>query len=64
MRKADAVKFYGTAYKLAAALGVSRQAVYTWGDLVPISRAYDIERLSQGALKVKPRLYAKTKKHS
>ncbi len=64
MRKVDAVKFYGTAYKLAASIGVSRQAVASWGELVPISRAYDIERLSQGAVKVKPRLYAKTKKHS
>ncbi len=64
MRTIDAIKHYKTEYQLAKELDISRQAVSKWGDLVPIARAYEIERISGGAVKVKPRLYAKTKKHS
>ena len=38
-RRADAVE------RLAAALGISRQAIYMWGDEVPALRRYQIEEL-------------------
>lgn len=53
----DAIKFYRTKYKIAKALGVSRQYVYQWGDVVPFRCASKIERLSKGVVKVQTKLY-------
>ena len=57
MLKETAIKHYKTAYKVAKALGVSRQYVYQWPDVVPIKCARELERISEGKLKVKVRLY-------
>ena len=38
--KSDAIKAAGNACKLANILGVSRQAVTLWGDIVPPLSAY------------------------
>lgn len=57
MLKATAIKHYRTAYQVAKALGVSRQYVYQWPEVVPIKCARELERISDGRLKVKPRLY-------
>jgi hypothetical protein len=57
MLKATAIKHYKTAYKVAKALGVSRQYVYQWPDVVPIKCARRLEEISEGKVKVKVRLY-------
>lgn len=51
MRTKDAIKRWGSAAALAKALGISRQSVHEWGPEVPELRAYQIEVLSDGALR-------------
>ncbi len=51
MKKAEAVKHFGSPSKLADALGITLQAVGQWGDTVPLSRQYQIEVLTAGALR-------------
>lgn len=46
-----AEKFFGNRAKLAAALGITRAATHQWGERVPIRRQYELERLTNGALK-------------
>lgn len=43
--------FGGTHESLAAALGISREAVTMWRGLIPDTRAYQIEVLSGGRFK-------------
>lgn len=63
MRADDVIEFFGSINKVAYALGINRQAVQSWRKagrtLVPLGRAYQLENLTQGKLKVKPKLYAK-----
>ena len=51
MRKEDAIRHFGSATKLARALGISKQAISKWGNHVPEGRDYQIEVLNGGALK-------------
>lgn len=51
MRKEDAIRHFGSATKLARALGITKQAISKWGDNVPAGRDYQIEVLTDGALK-------------
>lgn len=45
MRVEQAIIEFGSVAALAAALGISVQAVYQWGDMVPALRAYQIRDL-------------------
>ena len=45
MKKKEAIKLAGSAYKLAKMLGVQRQAVSKWGDDVPPLRVYQLREL-------------------
>lgn len=49
----QAIKHFGSAAKLARNLGISRQSVHDWGDEVPEVRQYQIEVLTNGALRAK-----------
>lgn len=51
MKKTDAIKQFGSANALAKALGVTRMAITQWGEDVPQRRAFEIERITNGALK-------------
>lgn len=51
MLKQDAIQLFGGSAKLARALGISRSAVSQWGDKVPTGRDFQIELLTEGALK-------------
>lgn len=53
MLKEDAVKYFGNSKKLAEALNVTKGSVSQWGDEIPELRAYQIERITGGKLKVK-----------
>ena len=57
MQTKDVKAHFGGAKATAAARGITRAAVYMWGDIVPKVRAYDVERITGGALKVDPSLY-------
>lgn len=45
MKTKDAIAKFGSAKKLADALGVWPQAVYKWGEDVPELRRFQIEKL-------------------
>jgi len=51
MRTKDAVRYFVTVRRLADALGLSTQAVYQWGSVVPELQAYRLERISKGVLR-------------
>lgn len=55
MKKADVVAHFGNQTKVANALGISHVAVSKWGDDIPLLRAYQIERITNGALKAEPK---------
>ena len=52
MRKIDAVSHFGNSTKLAEALGITKGSVSQWKETIPKLRAYEIERITGGALKV------------
>ncbi|ABE56543.1 conserved hypothetical protein [Shewanella denitrificans OS217] len=54
MKTKQAISYFGNKLKLAKALNVSKSAISQWGEDVPELRAYQIERLTRGALKVNP----------
>lgn len=45
MKKDEAVALFGSAAKMARALGVTRQSINKWGDDVPPLRVYQIKEL-------------------
>jgi hypothetical protein len=57
MNKSDVLIHYKTHRAVAEALGISRAAVTQWPDLIPEKQAYRLERISNGALRVDPRVY-------
>ena len=52
MNKEAAIAHFGGALKLSKALGLSPAAISQWGETVPVRRAYELERVTNGALKV------------
>lgn len=48
MRTKQAIKYFGSQAAVARAAGVNRSAVHRWGDVVPIKRAWVLERKSKG----------------
>ncbi|ACK45286.1 conserved hypothetical protein [Shewanella baltica OS223] len=54
MKTQLAVEHFKGKSKLANALGINPASVSQWGEDVPELRAYQIERLTDGALKVNP----------
>lgn len=50
MLKTEAIKFFDGTVKLAAACGVSRQAVHAWPEVVPDNYQYRLHYLSDGFL--------------
>lgn len=52
MRTEDAINWAGGKQELADKLGIWLQNVYRWGDCPPMLRQYEIEKLSNGKLKV------------
>ena len=51
MKKKAAVSYFGSTVKLAEALGIAQPAISQWGKDVPPRRAFEIERITNGALK-------------
>lgn len=52
MKKSDVLKFFGGTSKTAKALNITHASISQWGDDVPPLRAYQIERITFGKLKV------------
>ncbi|MEG0860238.1 MAG: Cro/CI family transcriptional regulator [Pseudomonas sp.] len=52
MNTREVADFFGSKKKLAEALGIQPSAVTMWGELVPLSRQYQIQILSKGRFRV------------
>lgn len=52
MEKQTAIKHFGSGVKLADALGIAPAAISQWGEFVPEGRAYQIQHITKGKLKV------------
>lgn len=52
MTKTEVVRYFKTPKAVAEALGITRQAFYQWPEKIPRLRAYELERISGGALRV------------
>jgi transcriptional repressor of cell division inhibition gene dicB len=50
-----AIALYGNRTALARALGITRSAVHQWGKYVPELRQYQLERITDGKLRVAKR---------
>jgi hypothetical protein len=53
MRTKQAVKHFGTKADVARAADVSRSAVTRWGEVVPIKRAWKLQRRSGGKISMR-----------
>lgn len=51
MKKETAISYFGSCTKLAKKLKITKQSISQWGDDVPLLRAYQIERITNGELK-------------
>jgi transcriptional repressor of cell division inhibition gene dicB len=54
MRKVDVLAHFKTGRAVAAALKIRESSVSQWPDIIPIRRAYELERITGGALKATP----------
>lgn len=61
MRKQDVIEEYGGPAEVARVLGVSKQAVYRWGEIIPERRAARLSKLNK-KLVYDPSFYQKEKK--
>lgn len=52
MKKQDVFDYFGSQSKVAAALKITDGAVSQWGDSPPMLRQYQIQDITNGALKV------------
>jgi len=55
MKKADVIKYFGGVKPLCEAMGMTRQALDQWPDVVNKARQWELEVISGGALLVDPR---------
>ena len=53
----DAVQYFGGRRQLAAALGITRQAVEQWGKVVAKGAADQLQVITKGKLMVDPKKY-------
>lgn len=53
----EVLDYFGSKMATARALGITRQAIQGWEYVVPLQRAWRIEDLTKGKLKVKLGLY-------
>lgn len=52
MKKEKVIAYFGGVLATAKALGIKSQSVSQWPETIPELRAYQIERLTHGKLKV------------
>ena len=57
MKKADVVAYYGSNNKTSKNIGLTRQAVDFWGEIIPITWAVKLDKLTDGELKFEKELY-------
>jgi DNA-binding transcriptional regulator YdaS (Cro superfamily) len=61
MRLQDALSHFGTQQKLAEALNIKQGSISSWDrERIPLARALQVERLTQGRVKVDMTIYVKS----
>lgn len=63
MLKNEALEYFKSKTKLAAAAGVKPSSVSVWGELVPEKRAMRLQIASDGVLRYDPSLYDQHKEN-
>ena len=61
MKKSDLLKHFKTATAAAAALGITKQAIGGWDEVIPEGMAYKVQVITGEVLKVDPAVYTKLK---
>ncbi|PHS59327.1 MAG: Cro/Cl family transcriptional regulator [Alteromonas sp.] len=51
MKKHEAISYFGSATKLANAMNIAPSAISQWKENIPLLRAYQLERITNGKLK-------------
>ena len=59
MLKQDVLDYFKTQVAAARAVGISKQGVWMWPEVVPQAHAWKLQILTEGKLKVDPSLYPK-----
>lgn len=59
MNKDEVLSYFGGVSNLARLLGISHASVSGWGNVIPKGRAFEIQTITNNALKVDPTLYTK-----
>lgn len=57
MLKKTAVEFFVKPGIVAQRLGITRQAFWSWGRVLPYWAAEELEEITNGAIKLDPKLY-------
>ncbi|MDY7026644.1 MAG: Cro/CI family transcriptional regulator [Pseudomonadota bacterium] len=60
MRKKDVIQHFNGVSNTAQAVGIGQSAVSQWSDIIPMARALQLERQTNGVLKFDDSLYKKT----
>ncbi|QGX91230.1 Cro/CI family transcriptional regulator [Rosenbergiella epipactidis] len=59
MKKNEVVSYFGGVGELAKVLGISHASVSGWSEIIPKGRAFELQAITSGKLKVNPELYVK-----
>ena len=51
MKKKDVIAYFGNQEKTAKELDITQASVSRWGETIPLLRAFELERITNGALK-------------
>lgn len=62
MKKQAVIDHFKTQAEAARALGISKQAIQDWGDVIPEGMAYKIQVITGGKLQVDPAVYRRLKR--
>ena len=50
MKTSNVLYYFKNKVNIGKALGISKSAISQWGENVPVRRAYELERITNGAL--------------
>jgi hypothetical protein len=62
MLKRDVLNFYGTLEAVGKVVGISKQGVWMWPEVIPQGHAWKLQSLTGGRLKVIPSLYKRQRR--
>lgn len=57
MLKKTVLEYFNGVTPLAKKLNLTRGAISQWGEIIPEKNAYRIQEITEGELKVNPKLY-------